>query len=210
MKDSEMFTFIKKFKDWKKIKTPLHELNYFIVISPEKAYLFFQESDGKKDWKDNLNFLPVPCKVYKKQENHLICHRGFVREYKSGNDEIMVDFIQEWANNGEKEVVISGWSNGAAMAALAAEDFYYRTGVRPYLVTFGAPKVCFDFITSKTIKKCCRGVREYCEKNDVVTKLPPFFWHINKIKVGKKKIFGVFDPWKYHTNYDKELQEIGK
>lgn len=208
MKHSEMFTFIKGNKEWTTIKTLWHDLNYCIKIEDDAVYLFFQESNGKKDWKDNLNFIPIPCKVYKKQKGWLFCHRGFVREYKSGNDRIMTEFATAVLQT-KKKAIISGWSNGAAMAVLAAEDFYFRTKIKPEVISFGAPKVCLDPFSAIHIKHACSSVTEYCNKNDIVTKVPPFFWHVHKRKIDKKKLFGIFDPWNYHTHYDEVLKGMG-
>ncbi|MBQ0003601.1 MAG: lipase family protein [Treponema sp.] len=206
-KDSELFTFIKNFKDWTTIKTRTHELNYHFESDDDNIYLFFQESNGKKDWKDNLIFFPIPCKVYKRQENHMLCHMGFVREYKSGHDQIMSELIKLYEVLPNRKVIITGWSNGAAMATLAAEDFYYRTGCKPIVITFGNPQVCFDPFTAHHILNCCDDFREYCNVNDIVTKVPPFYFHVHKINVGNFKLFGIFNPWKYHTNYDKDIEE---
>ena len=209
-KDSEMFSFIKNNKDWTVIKNKGHELNYLVQIEDNIVYLFFQESDGKKDWKDNLDFIPIPCKVYRNQESHMICHRGFVKEYKSGNDQIMAEVIAACELLNNPKVVISGWSNGAAMATLAAEDFFYRYGIRPTVVTFGNPKVCFDPSTALHILLCCETFREYCNRNDIVTKVPPIGWHVNRFPLDKKHLFGIFDPWKYHCNYDEVLKNDGR
>lgn len=211
MKDSTMFSFIKYNPNWDKICTENHELNYhFYEENDENLYLFFQESADKKDWKDNFNFWPKPCKVYKNQENHLICHRGFVEEYKSGNDEIMAILQKKISEKNYKKIILGGWSNGAAVVKLAAEDMYFRTKIKPTVVTFGSPKLCFDRKTARHIKSCCQEIREYCNENDIVTKVPSFFWHVGKISIGKKEIFGIFNPQKYHTNYEYELTKIGK
>lgn len=210
MKDSTIFSFIKYNPNWEKISTEKHELNYHFYEENDELYLFFQASADKKDWKDNFNFLPIACKVYKNQENHLICHRGFVEEYKSGNGQIMAEFISLIQQKKPKKIIMSGWSNGAAVVKLAAEDLFYRTGIKPTVITFGSPKLCFDLRTKNHIKSCCKEIREYCNCNDLVTKVPPFFHHVGKINIGKKKIFGIFNPQKYHTYYEYELTKIGK
>lgn len=206
MKDSELFTYIKNKKDWETIKTKKHELNYSIMIFSDGIYLLFQESDGKKDWKDNLNFFPIYTKVYKEQESPLKCHRGFVKEYKSGNDTIMSELYEASEMYPNSKIVIAGWSNGAAMATLACEDFFFRTGIKCEVVTFGSPKVCFDKKSASYIYSCCSSFREYCHQSDIVTKLPPFGEHINEYKLGKLSL-GIFNPWKYHTEYDKWIEE---
>lgn len=205
MTDAELFTLIKDKKDWKKIKTKKHELNYFIMLDGTDLYLLFQESDGKKDWKDNLNFIPFPCKVYKNQENKLLCHRGFMKEYKSGNDEIMAELIVAIHQHTPKRVIVSGWSNGGAMALLATEDIHYRTGIKPILITFGSPKVAYNKETVKTFENACLSITEWCHVCDIVTDVPFGGKHVRRVDIGEKKPFGKLNPWKYHTNYDKYL-----
>ena len=209
MKDSELFTYLKKKKDWKIISTKRHELNYFIEKKRNTLYLYFEDSNGTKDWKDNLNFFPVFAKGYKKYKSHLIVHIGFKKEYHSGNDQIMKELIDKIKKDDIKEVIISGWSNGAAMSTLAAEDLFFRTGIKPTVITFGCPKVCFDKKSAKYIKSCCKDFKEYCNNNDIVTKVPPIGRHINKIKVGDKfNLKKLFHPFEYHTNYDNNLKDI--
>lgn len=206
MKDSELFTYIKNKKDWRKIKTKKHELNYVIEMHSNKICLLFQESDGKKDWKDNLNFFPIYTKVYKEQESPLKVHRGFVKEYKSGNDTIMSEIFEWISRFPNKNILIAGWSNGAAMTTLACEDLFFRYGRKSEVVTFGSPKVCFDKKSASYIYSCCSSFREYCHENDIVTKLPPIGEHVNKISLGKTT-FGIVNPWKYHTKYDEWIKD---
>lgn len=210
MKDSEIFLYIKSKKDWNIIKTKKHELNYKIERNGNTLTLYFEDSNGKKDWKDNLFFLPVFVKAYKKCLNHLIVHVGFKNEYHSGNDQIMKELIDEYHNHQTDKVIIAGWSNGAAMSMLAAEDFFFRTGIKPTVVNFGCPMVCFDKLSAQYIKDCCEEVREYCNNNDVVTKVPLFFEHVNKIAVGDEyKFKKLFDPWNYHQAYGEVLGKMG-
>jgi len=215
MKDSELFYYLKHKKDWKKIENLSHEVNYFISASDKTVSLYFQESDGVKDWKDNLNFLPTalsfsPSKLYKTSKNPLIVHRGFKKEYRSANDQIMEELISKIKEIEATNVIIGGWSNGAAMAVLACEDLFFRTGIKPTLISFGCPKVCFNKKTAKYIKSCCSETREYCNNNDIVTKVPFIGRHLNAIKVGDKfNLKKIFNPWKYHTTYDTVLGSMG-
>ena len=41
MKDSELFTYLKKKKDWKIISTKRHELNYFIEKTRKKRRIAY-------------------------------------------------------------------------------------------------------------------------------------------------------------------------
>lgn len=180
------------------------DVDWLLFISDiEKViYLFFQPTRTKRDWENNFNF---PVKVYKNQKSCIKASRGWGDAWKSCNDEIMEVTIKAVDQNPDYDFIISGWSLGGAMSVLAAEDFYYRTGKNPTLITFGSPKPCFGLKTAKYIKKCCNGkVLQYADRNDIVTYLPPFpgFSHVKRVTIGEKfSIKKLLDPTIYHCIY---------
>ena len=182
-------------------------VNWLIKVdeNEKKVYLLFEESNGKRDWLNNLAF---PVKPYKKQENTLLVAHGWCNAYKSCNDEIQKAFISKLEEYNGFFPIIAGWSYGGAMAVLAAEDFYFRTKQRPNLITFGAPKPIFGKKSMNHIKESCGIIRQFANVNDCICNLPPFpgYKHINKIKVGNRKfnLIEWFKPKKYHTIYDEE------
>lgn len=173
------------------------DVDWTIEIHEGRAWLLFQGSNSKRDWINDFRF---PRKLYKNQEHPLLIHRGFGDAYKSANDTIMAEAVRY------DNLVIAGWSFGGAMALLAAEDYNYRTGRMPEVVTFGSPKAAGSRRTANYIKTC-GYFTQYADVCDPVPLMPPFpgFKHINKVKVGGP--FCIL-KWKdadyYHTNYDKE------
>ena len=182
-------------------------VNWIVIVddSEKKVRLLFEESNGKRDWLNNLAF---PVKPYKKQQNTLWVAHGWCNAYKSCNDEIQNSFVSTLNKYKDYTPVITGWSYGGAMAVLAAEDFYFRTKIKPVLITFGAPKPIFGKKSKEHIKNCCSIMKQYANVNDLVCCLPPFpgYKHINKVKVGNRKwnLIEWFKPKKYHTIYDDE------
>lgn len=175
------------------------DLDYQIVEIEGAAALVFQQSVSRRDWINNFDFIKKP---YKNQRNHMLVHRGYARVWKEVNDQVMAEFI-EAAKNTDKQPFVMGWSFGGAMSVLAAEDFYYRTGVKPMVVTFGAPKVAGDKKTRNYIASC-GDFFQYADRNDCVPLMPPMPWfkQINKISVGGKfNLFELFNPVKNHTSY---------
>lgn len=171
--------------------------------SKKTVFLIFQESASKRDWQNNFNF---PSKLYKNQKSCLRVHRGFGNAWKTCNDIVMNDFITEVKETGFKPV-ISGWSYGGAMAQLASEDFYFRTGIVPQVITFGSPKI-FGNKSSVTYIKAITQTTQYAHRNDIVTKLVPFYWSVCKHKLGKFNIIKLFNPNIYHQIYgEKNLYE---
>lgn len=175
------------------------DIDYKVIVKDGRAVLLFQESTTKRDWINNFNF---PRKLYKDQDRWLLIHRGYGNAWRSANDKIMAEFIKTSEAVGGVPL-IAGWSFGGAMALLAAEDFNYRTGSRPDVITFGAPKVAGDLWTQETIYEC-GNFAQYADRNDVVPLCPPFPWfhHIQKIKVDKRGcITCLFHPEIYHYKY---------
>src|SRR5574344_26616 len=204
MKPNELFNYLKSIKHGDYI-TAGNDVQYLVKTfhDEKRIRLMFEESCGKTDWKNNLNF---PIKPYKYQENTLWYARGWAKAYKSCNDEIMSKLIATYKEYPEYEIEICGWSYGGAMSLIAVEDFYYRTKIKSIVTTFGAPKPLFGCKTRKTVLNCCKEVKQYAHRNDCVPLMPPLpgYCMCNKIKVGKKKLFGLFHPDIYHCVYGDE------
>lgn len=180
------------------------ELDYVITEIDGRPALIFEESRQRRDWENNFDFV---VSLYKNGQHPMKVHRGFGNVWKSANDRIMADFIAACKDN-DKTPLIAGWSFGGAMAVLAAEDFNFRTGRQPFVVTYGAPCVVGNKKTRDYIKSC--GVFwQFVNRNDCVPLMPPLPWYhqINKVKVGEKFcIVKLFKPTVYHTNYhDKDI-----
>ena len=103
-------------------------------------------------------------------------------------------------------MVVFGWSLGSGMAQLAAEDVFFKFGIKSYLYTFGSVKPFFGRKTIKFVRKCCIEAYNFYDHNDIVGYMVPLpGWRaINHIKVefDRFSIFRLFNPKKYHTKYD--------
>lgn len=180
------------------------DVDICIKGNENKLTVFFLGSNSKTDWENNFRFW---TKLYKKQISPMLVHKGFARAYRSCKDDLM-ESIKLFANGNNLdinnlEVIFTGHSFGGAMALLAAEDFAFRFNKKPTVITFGAPKVFFGRKAVKYIKSCYKNVIQYAHRSDIVTKVPPFYHHINIYKTGEFKFFGLFNPEKYHLSYDK-------
>lgn len=198
MKPYDLFNLIKKTK----YSTVGDDVDYYIQVCEEEKIirLLFEETTNKRDWINNFNF---PIKPYKKQQNTLWVARGWAKAYKSAKDVIMAELIAEYKKHTNYKIEIAGWSYGGAMAILAAEDFYFRTNKKVELITFGAPKPLFGKKTKKYVLSCCKEIKQYTHKSDIVPLCPPLFGYkdLSKIKIGKFNFFNLFKPTKYHTCY---------
>ena len=178
------------------------DVDWTIKVIDDTVYLLFQETTNKIDWKTNFKFWVKP---YKHQKNPMLLHAGFVNAWKSCNDLIMGELIQVMNFNKGKKLIISGWSHGAALTILAAEDYHYRTGERPVVINYGAPSIIapLAFRTKKYLSECM-DYRLFSDVNDLVTKIPPFYMSLKRTKLDKFVFGGIFHPNIYHCIYNKE------
>lgn len=206
MKDSEIFSWIKNQKEWFVCIDDGIKVEFLIKTRPEekRIYVLFQESNGSWDWKCNLNF---PVTLYDK----LKVHRGFAKQYDICRDEVIRILSEHFEKNPDFEIVVSGWSLGSAISVLACQDINHHLGVKVTHISFGVPKVCFDKKSRDLVRECINESREYCNRNDIVTYMPPIgYYHIHRVDVDKKiNPAKIINPQKYHTNYDEVLQKKG-
>ena len=186
----------KKYKEISTHKIGL-DLDYGIEVIGGRVYLCLDGSNSFSDWVYDFMF---PRKVYKNQTAHMVVHRGFAKVWKSGNDQIITELVEACRLNNESHPVIVGHSMGGALALFAAEDLFFRSGIKAEVYTFGAPKVCGDKKTAEYIKSCCHLIKEYEHKNDVVCLCPPlpWFYHVSPVKIG---VFSFKDIFRFNYNH---------
>ena len=180
--------------------------DYFSKRLGNTLYIYFQCSNGKEDWKNNLDF---PAKPYNKMGKFTwFIHRGFSRVWKSVKPFIR-DIIKD---NTIENIVIVGYSHGAALAALCHEYIWFnRPDLREKFVGygFGCPRI---FGGLKPKKLAIRWKRFTVIRNidDIVTHVPPLIFgysHIgNIIKIGKRGKYSKVDAHR-PENILKELME---
>ncbi len=183
--------------------------DYALQYENGTLYLLFEWSDGREDWKNNLDF---PAKPYKRMSDTWHCHRGFLRVWKAMRDEVeeaVAKKFVELADRQVKRIVCVGYSHGAAIALLATEDMAFFCGgnipVEGY--GFGCPRVLWGKVP-KAVKKRLSGFVSVRNVPDLVTHVPPAlfgFKHVNLLKVGK---LGKYGPIKAHyaSAYIEELK----
>lgn len=198
MKPNELFELIKA-TDY--IKSG-DDVDWAIYVKDDEQviYLLFAPSNSKRDWVNNFSF---PVKVYKRQESKIKAAMGWRNAWKSCNDLIIQSTAEVVSKHPSYKVIVAGWSYGGAMSLLAAEDFQYRTGIRPSVITFGAPKPFWGRSSIKYLKQVLGEVKEYGHKSDIVTYCPPLpgYKHVNRKSIGKCSLFGLFKPNKWHCIY---------
>ncbi len=143
-------------------------------------YIYFEASNGSKDWKNNLNF---PAKPYRRMEKSVwFAHRGFLKVWKSIEEHL----TESIGDPTVRQIVTVGYSHGAAIAALCHEYvWYHRPDLREYLegYGFGCPRVLWG-ICSDQVRQRWETFSVIRNLDDLVTHLPPAifgFSHVGKL-----------------------------
>lgn len=191
--------------DW---KTAGHDTQYRIEATESTLYLIFAPSHpitkSLSDWIANFNFWPIVVKPYKRMSRRWYAHRGFVKRWKACADVVVADTLSHLS---DKELVIVGYSHGAALALLAHEWFAYH-GYEPKGWGFGCPRVLW--FPGGMI---CRRLADFFplrNRGDIVT-YAPFAWlgfrHHQLFKIGKNRMFGIrpHTPGEYSISLLREM-----
>ncbi len=175
----------------------------------ERLYIFFEKSEGAEDWKNNLDFSAVGARaeIYGEGNDSFYCHGGFLRVWKS-----LLPYINgALLDLNFREMVIVGYSHGAALALLCHEYIWYsRHDLRGriYGFGFGCPRV----IWGHTPRERERWQNFYVIRNidDIVTHLPPrilgFRHEGTLIKIGRAGRYSRIDAHRAE-NYIRSLDK---
>ena len=162
-------------------------------------------------WKDiKTDFFFCKKKIpYGNYNSPIKVHSGFINAYKS----IREYLHDKWKASGKSKIFISGHSLGGSLTTLAAVDFQYNFNPELEAVSFGAPRVG----NRAFVKSFTERVPQFLNVingQDLVTKLPPFFFFFQHVKekvfIGKKKWYLFFGSVKDHfwESYKKSISEL--
>ena len=167
-------------------------------------YIYFEQSNGATDWKNNFDF---PAKPYRKMGHKWFAHRGFLKVWKVIEPHLKAEICDPTV----EQIIIGGYSHGAAIATLCHEYCKYnRPDIDVKGYGFGAPRVLWGFMR-KAVKKRFEGfvvVRNGC---DLVTHVPPWllgYRHVGvTVKVGQGKGYKPVESH-YPNIYQTELRDL--
>lgn len=152
------------------------DVSYKFVMDNGTLYIYFQGSDGETDWKYNFKFYKKLWwrKPYKGMENVFRVHAGFLECWKQVED-IVIERIKQ---DDVKEIVVSGYSHGAALAVLCHECcwFHRKDLIKEHKVhtfAFEAPRVIGAFKLKFLIRIRWADCVIFRNRNDIVTHVPP-------------------------------------
>ena len=182
------------------------DINYAFLKENGVLYLFFEASNGIADWKRNFDF---PAKPYKRMGKTVwFAHSGFMQAWKALEPHLAPLIHDRRLQN----IVITGYSHGAAIAVLCHEYVWYaRADMRDRLESygFGCPRVFWGILTP-TLAKRWERFAVVRNLDDLVTHLPPAvlgYRHVGKmITVGVRGKYSMIDAHR-PENIEYELRE---
>ena len=222
MKPHELFKMIHTREGYRHIG---RDLSYKFHVDHEHhcIYILFQGSNGLRDWWHNFLAAPTNRGALEPYRN---CgwrvHLGFRRVWRSGNDQVMRETLALWERFRESRpvangpmspyhVCFAGFSHGAALAQLAAEDWSFRgqgDGARPDCVCFGSPKLAWGEEAVRRLGGSMILI-SWINRADLITKVPLARWgfrHVREhfVSVRRVPLLSLFRVGKHHQIYDRE------
>lgn len=159
----ELFNRVLKVKH---IQLDEETASYFVEREGTTLRILFEESNGKTDWHNNLDF---PAKPYRDMTDKWFAHRGFLRVWKVVEPELE-NLI---ADTSVSRIDIAGYSHGGAIALLCYEYCkYHRPDIKVTGFGFGAPRVVWGPVPKK-VRQRLEGFVVIRKGGDLVTHLPP-------------------------------------
>lgn len=161
-----------------------NECSYASEKIGDTLYIYFEKSNGLKDWKSNFNF---PAKA----TEGFFAHRGFLACWSE-----LLPFVDSIIRKSDaKKIVVCGYSHGGALAVLCHQyicQHFKNLHLEGY--GFGAPRVVWGICKCKSDWKGFTVIRNI---DDIVTHLPPAFFgyrHVGElITVGQRGKYSSVD-----------------
>ena len=167
--------------------------------------VIFEQTSSKSDWRVNFNFA---SKIYDKftfdgKLVQLKVHRGWGGMWLVCQQTVRNKIACLLKEHKNCFIEVFGWSLGSGLAQLAAEDIYFKFGIKPYLYTYGSVKPFFGKNTYDYVKSCCIEAYNFYDHCDIVGYMVPFFgWRAinhSKVKLEKFSFIKLFNPKKHHN-----------
>ena len=172
----------------------------------DTLYLWFEKSNGVRDWLNNVDFAAVP---YRDMDPVWQCHAGFLRVWKSIQPSVESLILDPTV----QRICTVGYSHGAAIAVLCHEYIVYH---RPELagsvigIGYGCPRVLLGCATPVLARRW-ESFFVVRNRDDLVTHLPPTalgFCHVgNLVEIGEKDRYSSIDAHRPES-YLSELRSL--
>lgn len=144
--------------------------SYALRRAGDELFIFFEGSNGRKDWRNNLDF---PARAVPDGAGGFYAHRGFLRAWKA----LVPHLAPAIGEKSIRRITLVGYSHGGALAVLCHEHVWrMRPDMRERLrgFGFGAPRVLWGK-REPSLTKRWEHFTVVRNQNDLVTHLPPAF-----------------------------------
>ena len=191
-------------------KTNTLDYDWRVKVENEEQtiYVFSQFSTSTLDWIVNFLFFFIP--QIRRWYVYFAC-LGWQTAFNSCKGLMMNEVMSAMNLFPGYKVVCCGHSYGGAGSILVGIEIFFQTGIRPDLITFGAPKPLVFLFTKLITRLFFNKVVQYAHKADIVTYMPPLpgYWNVKVKRIGKFNLKDLlFNSAKMHTCYgDKSLYE---
>lgn len=191
-------------------KTNTLDYDWRVKVENEEQtiYVFSQFSTSTLDWIVNFLFFFIP--QIRRWCVYFAC-LGWQTAFNSCKGLMMNEVMSAMNLFPGYKVVCCGHSYGGAGSVLVGIEIFFQTGIRPDLITFGAPKPLVFLFTKLISRLFFNKVTQYAHWSDIVTYMPPLpgYWNIKVNRIGKFNLKDLlFNSAKMHTCYgDKSLYE---
>ena len=155
------------------ITEPTTDTEWKWYIEDRILYISFQGSTSRLDWIQNLSAWKKP---YKYMSRLWFAHAGFVKKWKAVED----DVISVAISGGYDSIVVSGFSQGAAIAQLCHESLVFH-GFKPQTYAFASPRV-FSMLGFWNVKNRLEDCHLIERHHDIVCRLPPVWMLYRKVR----------------------------
>lgn len=146
-----------------------NETQCFVASSPDVMFVAFRGTAGLGDWIADLNVGNI-------LRPYGTVHRGFYFAY----EDIRLQLEQALQGLGERRLMLTGHSLGAALATIAACELperFRRTGI----YTFGQPRIGFNDFRTRYDERFGHLHYRFVNDDDIVTRIPPGFQHVGRL-----------------------------
>lgn len=178
------------------------DYNWFVEVNDKEKtiYLFTQYSASWLDWLVNFLFFVIP---QVKRWFVYFTPIGWQSAFNSCKELFMAEAMYQYNRHPDYNIVCCGHSYGGAGSVLVGIEWFFRTGVKSDLITFGSPKTMFLILSKLICRMFFNSCTEYCHKSDICTYMPPLpsYWHVHRVALGKFTLKGLFDPFTSHLSY---------
>jgi len=188
------------------IRDKLSGIDTYVFIKDDYQIVnFFYSSEGI-DWKTNFNFWFKKWKRpdYARSDSKIRVHTGYFDGWMRIRDKVLGMITSD-------KIIVTGFSMGGGVSSIAAVDIdYNKNPIEIHCFDFDGAKVWNKAGRDSFAKRISNGFK-IKNGNDLVTKVPPFYYHAGtKIHIGAKEYWWKFSVQDHRQMIDEPATILAK